>query len=99
MALSVNDIAEVIADAITAATAPLKERLAVVEGRLAVQETKSAAGGPRWQGIYHEGRVYEEGSLLTHNGSLWLAKRTSDERPGTSRDYTLICKQGQVPRE
>ena len=47
----------------------------------------------------HEGAVVPEGSHITHNGSLWLAKRTSDERPGDSRDYVLICKQGQVPRE
>jgi hypothetical protein len=50
-------------------------------------------------GVYHPDGVYPEGSLLTHAGSLWLVKRTTSERPGSSRDYVLICKQGQVPRE
>ena len=68
----IEDVADVITTAIKTALAPLRSRIEVLEARLATQETKTAAGGCRWAGVFHEGRVYPEGSLLTHNGSLWF---------------------------
>ena len=60
-------------------------------------ETKSA-GGCRWAGVFREGNVYGEGELVTHAGSLWLTRRPTDGRPGSSDDFVLIVKKGEVSR-
>jgi hypothetical protein len=49
----------------------------------------------RWGGIWHDGKVYRTGTLVTVKSSLWLAIRDSDARPGEG-DMGLIRFGGQV---
>ena len=90
-----------LADAVSLLGDALRDRttrIEVLEARLASLETKSGAAGVRWKGVFHEGDVVVEGELVTHAGSLWLARCTTDGRPGDSRDYTLIVKRGEAGR-
>jgi hypothetical protein len=97
--LSLDDLAEVLANGIRDATASLRERIVVLESRLMVQETKSAAVGVRWRGTYHDGDVVAAGELVTCGGSLWLARRTTNARPGHSPDdFVLVVKRGELDR-
>jgi len=78
-------IADCIAKVLKDVLAPLKARLAALEARPAV----------KYVGIHQEGLVYEEASLCTLRGGLWLAIRQTAARPGgDSSGWKLICKEG-----
>jgi hypothetical protein len=59
---------------------------------------KRIAANPsvRHVGTWKEGRQYRSGDLVTHARGLWLAKRNSKQRPGSSDDYQLIVKSGSA---
>ena len=90
LSLSAEDVAEVIADAITLATDPLKARIAALEAR------PVGAKGVSWSGTWRAATKYAEASLVTHAGSLWmLATATpSGDPPGQGADWRLIVKRG-----
>lgn len=52
-----------------------------------------------WRGIWREGTAYQEASLVTHAGALWIAERSTDVRPGTTdSNWRMIVKSGGAPR-
>jgi len=63
----------IIADAICSVTDPLKARIAELESR--------AATGVEYRGVFEASAQYPRGSLVTRNGSLWLA--LTDAAPAT----------------
>ncbi len=63
--LSLDDLADVVADVTKAAIAPLEKRLAALEAR----------GTLKWSGTYQRYVQHAEMSLVTHDGGLWLAER------------------------
>jgi hypothetical protein len=69
-------------------------RINQLERQIAAQ--KSVAGGAHWAGTYDAGRVYEEGSLVTKSGPLWLAETTNPMgHPGEGASgWVLIVKAG-----
>lgn len=42
---------------------------------------------------------YKRGDIVTHKGSVWLAKSTTLERPGTGEGWKLIVKAGKDGRD
>lgn len=78
-----SGIGEVIRTHVDAKLRPLQQKIEELEKRAV----------PKWQGTYREGEVYVEASLTTHGGSLWLAKRSTMNKPG-HEDWVLVVKRG-----
>ncbi len=73
-------IAEVMSDAIAAATAPLVARIAALEGRPEV----------KYMGAFQaDFGCYNEASLVTKGGGLWISLRATTQTPGQSGDWRL----------
>jgi hypothetical protein len=94
--LNTETVAHAILDAIKTATAPLREKINALESRCIALEQ----GGPgvKWLGVYQHDKLYDEGSLTTLDGSLWLARHDTTMRPGKSDDWALIVKAGDYGR-
>jgi hypothetical protein len=83
--LDVEDIAE----AILAATAPLKARIAELEAR----QARSLS----YQGVHQRASDYQRGDAVTHGGSLWIATRDAPagDTPGNGGAWQLAVKAGK----
>ncbi len=76
----------------------MNERNRERNARLAALEARPASGGVRWAGTWKSNRQFREGELCTWRGGLWLATRTTNDRPGTDDSgFRLIVKSGSVP--
>jgi hypothetical protein len=83
-------VAGVVVDAIKAAVAPLKARIADLETRTV---------GPEYKGTFEIGHAYSRGSLVTRGGGLWLALSDTTLTPGSSPTaWRLIVKSGGAAR-
>ena len=49
-----------------------------------------------YRGTHKDGEIYRRGELLTHSGGLWLAMKDTAEKPGSTSDWRLIVKRGDV---
>lgn len=79
--------ADVIAEAVELATAPLARRIERLEQRPAVA----------YRGVFSPGTRYAEGSLCTRQGALWIAKTGTQSVPGTpegANSWQMIVKSG-----
>jgi hypothetical protein len=70
-------------------TIPLFARIAEIEGRLARLES---APQLKYLGTYKTEKVYSENSLITHDGSLWIALKSTSEKRGTSGGLATVCE-------
>jgi hypothetical protein len=78
---------EVIAEFVGEQLAALHKRIAELEAR---PELKHA-------GTWREtGKGFKAGNLVTHSGSMWLAKRNTKARPGQSEHWLLVVKSGNA---
>ena len=60
-----------------------------------IDELEKRSLGVKWAGIWSDGTRYEEGSLITDRGSLWLVTASTSDRPGDNASaYRLVCKSG-----
>jgi hypothetical protein len=85
MPLNGDDIAAV-AVAVADAIKPLRERIEALESR----ESTS------YRGVWSPIEAYKGGALITDHGSLWHARRDSEnERPGQSDAWQLAVKRGR----
>ena len=53
---------------------------------------------PKYCGVWSAGKTYQENSLVTKQGSLWIAKRTTAAFPGGGAEpdsWQLCVKRGQ----
>lgn len=48
----------------------------------------------RYRGVWLQDKTFAVGSVVTHSGSLWLAKEPTDRRPGTDPSWKMIVKNG-----
>ena len=49
-----------------------------------------------YRGLFQAGRKYAEGDSVTYGGSLWIAKRETNQSPGNdSADWQLAAKRGR----
>jgi hypothetical protein len=80
------ELASGIKDYFRRAIAPLEKRIAELESRPQV----------KYQGVYRPGAEYSEGALVTRDGSIFHANRTTKAMPGDgNQDWTLAVKRGQ----
>jgi hypothetical protein len=79
-------IAPVISDAIKSAIVPLQERIKALEAR--------PTTGVKYCGIWRGNCEFDEGSLVTHAGGLWVSKSQTNDKPGTSSNWQLVSKSG-----
>lgn len=48
-------------------------------------------------GVWAEAKTYGSGKFVTHDGSMWFAKRANvGERPGNSDSWQLAVKKGKT---
>lgn len=90
--MNAQDLADVIAEAITTATKPLHARISALEGK---------AGSVSWRGTFDENQTYRIGDLITRSGGLWLTVRppADGDLPGNSAAFKLIVRRGSYDRE
>lgn len=69
-------------------------KIAALEQKVAALQQRTAAPGVKWAGVHERGRQYDEGELVTHDGSLWLSLRTVNlSRPGKDPNaWRLVVK-------
>ena len=68
----------------------LSSRIADLESRVYVTETTQL----RYRGTWKPG-TYNEGSVVTSSGSMWIAKSVTSERPGNGATaWQLTVKRG-----
>lgn len=65
-----------------------KHRLVQLEERIKALEARAL---PKWCGVW-VAKGYQEGSLVTRDGSLWLATTDTSDRPGDGGAWRLIVK-------
>jgi hypothetical protein len=66
------------------------DRIAALEARVEKLEAQ------KYLGVYRLGRLYSEGSKVTHDGSLFIALKSTGEVPGNgSADWQLAVKRGR----
>lgn len=75
--------------------APLEQRLAELEQRVA----KSRGLFFRGSWAASAGEVFEENDLVVDRGSLWIALCGTTDKPGTSQSWQLVCKRGKDGRD
>lgn len=69
--------------------APILERLAQLEARLAVAESR----GLKFLGVWQRAMDYRPGDTVTADGSLWVATAAcQSERPGTGPAWQLAAR-------
>jgi len=52
----------------------------------------------QYLGVWREGSIYNKGSFVTHQGSLWHANEADMARPGGDSAWTLAVKRGRVAK-
>jgi hypothetical protein len=52
-----------------------------------------------YRGVFADGTVYQRGDAVTWGGSIFIAKETTADKPGTSPAWTLAVKRGRDGRE
>jgi hypothetical protein len=76
---------------------PLRNRIKALEQRCA--ELDAAIERRSYQGVYDSERTYDEHNLVTMGGNIWIARRATSDRPGTSDAWTLAVKKGRDGRD
>jgi hypothetical protein len=54
---------------------------------------------PLYRDVFKEGDTYQRGDAVTWGGSLFIAKETTTDKPGTSPAWQLAVKRGRDGRE
>lgn len=91
--------ADIIAQAIEMATAPLHERLCSLELRYAELEKRQPT--MPYRGVWRDDTAYQQGDLATYDGSVWHCKSANQgQRPGSAPSFWQLCvKRGRDGRD
>jgi hypothetical protein len=81
-------ILDALGDAIGMHVSALKKEIARVD-----------RGQMRFFGVHESGRSYRANSLVVRRGGLWIALQDTTELPGTSPQWQLAVKSGELPKE
>ena len=93
MNLDPEQFADVIANAIRVATAPLAKRLSTLERRCVQLETKAVLTDA---GVWDESKMYKPGDVVSFQGSGWTAQLCQKgQRPSASSAWRLFIKRGR----
>ena len=76
-----------VKERIAAAVQPLESRVVELEAR-------------EYQGVWEHDKTYAKGAMVTHDGSLWIARSASiSVRPGTTPVWQLAIRKGRDGRD
>lgn len=70
--------------------------------KLEAEVTELKSGGPNLADCYRGSWMvgaYPRGSVVTASGSLWLALKDTEEKPGSGDAWKLACKRGADGRD
>lgn len=66
------------------------------DGKVVVERTKTLTGMRIYRGVYEQGRTYEDGDVVSWDGSEWTALDHTKERPGNgTTPWKLTVKHGE----
>jgi hypothetical protein len=68
----------------------------LTSGRRAV--TRMSIPVPLYRGVHQAERTYDPGDSVTYDGSTWIAREKTTDRPGTSEAWQLSVKRGRDGR-
>jgi hypothetical protein len=75
----------------------VERKCAALEAKIALLEARAI---PKYLGVYRSGATYSEGSMVTRDGSVFHANKTTREMPGDGcQDWTLAVKHGERGRD
>ena len=63
-----------------------------------IEELESQTKNWEYRDVFESGEVYYENNFVTHQGSLWVCKRSTVTKPGTDSSWVLCCKRGKDAR-
>jgi hypothetical protein len=86
---SFEEIGKFVGDVLADDIVPL---ITALQARLTELEQTALRDG----GIFSVGKAYAPGSVVSHSGSLWVAKcDTTGVRPGTGSNWRMMLKRGE----
>ena len=92
--MKLETMADVIVTTIKKALAPMKAHNVELEQRI---ERLEARPLQKWAGTFVAGTRYNEASLVTHHGSLWVSTAATTTTPGDAGGaWRLIVKRGHA---
>lgn len=80
-----EDLGEITRAQIEKAVKPLLARLSALENRPSTN----------YRGVFDPAETYERADLCTHDGAVWFACTSTNERPGKSASWKLMLKSGR----
>lgn len=69
------------------------------EVRAMVREAVAEQARGWYRGVYQAEQQYQPGQGVTWDGSMWVALRETDARPGTDDSWQLAVKRGRDARK
>ena len=95
-------LAPVVLEEIRAALAPVLTRIETLEQHHVALTKQVTERGIRYCGVYEDGRAYDQGDLITWDGSLWACLEATTVKPGYvingPRAWQLAAKKGRDSR-
>lgn len=89
-----TEIGAVLRNHVAQQVGMLKNEIAALGNRI-----KHLEEGPslRYRGVYQPGETYARNSLVTWDGSLWIAQSSTGSAPGnpSGSHWKLVCKRGK----
>jgi hypothetical protein len=85
---------KMLADLMVNAIRPLKKEIRALHER--VKELEAAPFD--YKGTHETGRGYSKNAVVTYDGSLWIALRSTTQPPGPGDSWQLCVKRGRDAR-
>jgi hypothetical protein len=83
---STKGVVKGIIDAIAPVIVNLEKQVSALQARVEELERKG------YVGIWKEGKEYSSQSECTHDGARWISHKRTNDKPGTSADWSLMEK-------
>ena len=68
------------------------DKIAALEARIMAMESHVAE--LKYCGVWGDGKTYKRGNSCTHDGSIWIALRDTEGRPGQCLEWQLAVRRG-----
>lgn len=95
--MNLKATAQAMAASIGELIMPLATRLKALEQRCA--ELERGLEQRSYKGVWDASVTYDEHNLVTMGGSVWIARRATCDKPGTSDAWQLAVKKGRDGRD
>lgn len=71
----------------------LQNQIAALEAR--IMEMEKHVAEIKYTGVWRDGETYKRGNSCTHDGSIWIALRDTEGKPGQSLEWQLAVRKGK----